>query len=145
VAPGLEAVLTFTVTEQDTALALGSGDLDVLATPRLLAWCEAATCAAVDQLPVLLGHPGRTTVGTRVALDHVAASGVGAVVRVSATVVHHEGRTVRFTIAAADGPNGDRVVATGEVDRVIVDRDRFLDRVRAVQRQLPRSSAHGSS
>ena len=45
---GDSATLEFTVTEDDTAVALGSGDLPVLATPRLLAWCEAATCAAVE-------------------------------------------------------------------------------------------------
>ena len=46
---GESATLEFTVTEDDTAVALGSGSLEVLATPRMLAWCEAATCAAVDQ------------------------------------------------------------------------------------------------
>ena len=68
-----EARLTFTVTDDDTAAALGSGSLAVLGTPRLLAWCEAATCAALEgSLP-----PGGTSVGTRVALDHLAASPVG--------------------------------------------------------------------
>ena len=44
----MEASLTFVVTDADTAAAVGSGSLPVLGTPRLLAWCEAATCAAVD-------------------------------------------------------------------------------------------------
>jgi predicted thioesterase len=125
-----DAVLTFTVSEQDTARALGSGELDVLATPRLLAWCEAATCAAAAQL---LDDADSTTVGTKVALDHVAASPVGAVVRVSATVVHHEGRSLWFAVMAADGPGGDHVLATGEVHRAIVDRRRFLDRLHRAQ------------
>ena len=69
----MEAALTFTVTDSDTAAAVGSGSLPVLGTPRLLAWCEAATCAALEgSLP-----PGGTSVGTRVALDHLAASPVG--------------------------------------------------------------------
>lgn len=123
-----DAVLTFTVTEQDTARALGSGDLDVLGTPRLLAWCEAATCAAAAEL---LDDAGSTSVGTRVALDHVAASPVGAVVRVGATLVHHEGRSLRFAVVAE--AVDARVLATGAVDRVIVDRQRFLDRVRGAQ------------
>lgn len=61
---------TFVVGDDDTALALGSGALPVLATPRLLAWMEAATCAALE--PVI--GEGRTSVGTRVDLQHSAAS-----------------------------------------------------------------------
>ena len=47
-APPLEHTRTFTVTEDDTAVAVGSGSLPVLGTPRLLAWCEAVTCAAIE-------------------------------------------------------------------------------------------------
>jgi len=119
------ADLTFTVQAGDTARALGSGDLDVLATPRLLAWCEAATCAAAE--PLLAG--GRTTVGTRVQLEHLAASAVGSVVRVTAELVHADGRLLRFAVAAS-GDDG-RLLATGEVTRVAVDADRFLARVPA--------------
>ena len=119
-----QATLRFEVTASDTAAALGSGSLPVLATPRLLAWCEAATCAAVDRdLP-----DERTSVGTRVQLEHVGASGVGAVVRVTATVAYVDGRLVRFQVAAEQDPD-QLVVAHGEVTRVVVDRDRFLARL----------------
>jgi len=117
------AELTFTVQAGDTARALGSGDLDVLATPRLLAWCEAATCAAAE--PLLA--PGRTTVGTRVQLEHLAASAVASVVRVSAELVHADGRLLRFAVAASS--DDGRLLATGEVTRVAVDAERFLARV----------------
>ena len=121
---GESATLEFTVTEDDTAVALGSGSLEVLATPRMLAWCEAATCAAVDQdLP-----NERTSVGTRVQLEHVSASVLGAVVRVTATVAYVDGRLVRFQVAAEQDPD-QLVVAHGEVTRVVVDRDRFLARL----------------
>jgi len=121
---GESATLEFTVTEDDTAVALGSGSLEVLGTPRMLAWCEAATCAAVDQdLP-----DERTSVGTRVQLEHVGASAVGAVVRVTATVAYVDGRLVRFQVAAEQDPD-QQVVAHGEVTRVVVDRDRFLARL----------------
>ena len=117
------ADLTFTVTDGDTAAALGSGDLAVLGTPRLLAWCEAATCAAVDGSL----QEGQSSVGTRVELEHTAASAVGAEVTVSATEVHRDGRLVRFSVAArADG----KVVATGEITRVVIEVDRFLGRLR---------------
>jgi predicted thioesterase len=116
--------LEFTVTAEDTAVALESGRLEVLATPRMLAWCEAATCAAVaPDLP-----EGRTSVGTRVQLEHAGASAVGAVVRVTATVAYVDGRLVRFEVAAEQDPDG-RLVAHGEVTRVVVDRERFLARL----------------
>lgn len=121
---GQSASLEFKVTDADTALVLGSGDLEVLGTPRLLAWCEAATCAAVaDSL-----DPGQTTVGTRVAMEHLAASAVGERVQVEASVVHVDGRLVRFSVAASNTSDG-RLAGNGEVTRVLVDRDRFLSRV----------------
>ena len=116
--------LSFTVTDDDTAAALGSGSLPVLGTPRLLAWCEAVTCAAIS--PTLA--PGATSVGTRVQLEHLAASPVGATVEVSATSSYVDGRLVRFTVAARDG-SGGKVLGTGEVTRVVVDADRFLGRI----------------
>lgn len=118
------ATLDFTVTDDDTAVALGSGDLAVLSTPRLLAWCEAATCAAIDASMTDV----TTSVGTRVQLEHVVASAVGALVRVTASVVHVDGRLVRFEVVAEQAPD-DRLVAHGEVTRVVVDRERFLARL----------------
>ena len=122
VVAGLGATADHVVTEDDTAAAVGSGSLPVLGTPRLLAWCEAATCAAVA--PVL--SEGQTTVGTRMALEHVAPSPVGARVEVTATTVHVDGRLVRFSVAARqDG----KLVGSGEVTRVVVDAGRFMSRV----------------
>ena len=121
----LSASLRFTVTDGDTAGAIGSGSLPVLGTPRLLAWLEAATCAAIE--PAL--DPGATSVGTRVALEHTAASPVGAEVEVVATAAYVDGRLHRFAVAARDTASG-KVVATGEITRVVVDTDRFLRRLR---------------
>ena len=121
---GARATLRFTVGEADTAAAVGSGSLPVLGTPRLLAWCEAATCAVVDEVAAA----GRTSVGTRVSLEHLAASPVGAVVAVTATVLHVDGRLVRFEVVGLQGGD-ETLVARGEVTRVVVDRERFLARV----------------
>lgn len=118
------ASVTHTVTDHDTASALGSGDLEVLATPRVLAWCEEATCAALDL------SPAQTTVGTRVDLEHLAASPIGAVVTATATVVHEDGRLFRFQVVAQDADG--TLLATGEVRRVVVDRERFLARIAPV-------------
>jgi predicted thioesterase len=125
---GLTAVLRFTVTDDDTALAVGSGSLPVLGTPRLLAWLEAATCAAIE--PAL--PEGGTSVGTRVELEHKVASAVGREVEVSAAASYVDGRLHRFTVAARhvvdDRPA--EVIATGEITRVVVDAARFLARLR---------------
>ena len=94
---GDSATLEFTVTDDDTALSLGSGSLEVLATPRLLAWCEAAACSAVEDALA----DEQTSVGTRVQLEHVGASVVGATVRVTASVVYVDGRLLRFEVVAS--------------------------------------------
>ena len=117
--PGLSASVTLTVTEADTAQALGSGDVPVLATPRLLALAEAATVRATARhLPA-----GTTTVGTRVALDHLAATPIGGTVTVAAQLSTVDGRRLTFVVTAADG-SAD--IARGSVERVLVDRERFL-------------------
>ena len=123
----MESALTFTVTDADTAAAVGSGSLPVLGTPRLLAWCEAATCAALEPT-----HPeGSTSVGTRVDLEHLAASPVGQEVEVTASASYVDGRLHRFTVAArhVGGTSPGRVVGTGEITRVVVDAERFLSRL----------------
>jgi len=119
---GLQAVLCFTVTESDTALAVGSGSLLVLGTPRLLAWMEAATCAAIaDALA-----PEQTSVGTRVEVQHQAPSAVGAEVEVTATTTYVDGKLVRFSVSAKqDG----KPIGSGEVTRVVVDAQRFMSRL----------------
>ncbi|HJR38174.1 MAG TPA: hotdog domain-containing protein [Nocardioidaceae bacterium] len=120
---GQSATLEFTVTDQDTAATVGSGDLPVLGTPRLLAWCEAATCRAVEGSL----SPGQTSVGTRVSLEHLVASPVGRTVSVRADVVYVDGRLVRFEVVAEHTDDG-KVIGHGEVTRVVVDGDRFLAR-----------------
>jgi fluoroacetyl-CoA thioesterase len=113
----------FPVGPDDTAAALGSGDLDVLGTPRLLAWCEAVTVSAAS--PHLDGS--RTTVGTRVDLAHLRAAPVGAAVTVRARLDSVDGRLLRFEVSAEDEAGAP--VGHGWVTRVVVDRERFLARV----------------
>jgi len=121
---GASATQKFTVGEADTAAAVGSGDLAVLGTPRLLAWCEAATCAAIE--PSL--GAGQTSVGTRVSFEHLAASPIGELVTVTATVTYVDGRLLRFEVVASH-VFGEKVIGHGEVTRVVVDRERFLARL----------------
>ena len=121
----LHATLRFTVTDDDTAAAVGSGSLPVLGTPRLLAWCEAATCAAIE--PVL--GDGETSVGTRVTLEHLAASAVGQEVEVNASSAYVDGRQHRFSVAARHRGGHGKVIGSGEVTRVVVSGERFLSRL----------------
>jgi fluoroacetyl-CoA thioesterase len=115
------------VTEADTAAALGSGDVPVLATPRLIAWMEAATVRAVS---AFLGR-GQTTVGTAIRIEHRRATPVGGSVDITTTPPRGAaGSHLTFHVQAVDGSGA--VVAAGEIDRVIVDRQRFLASVSAV-------------
>jgi predicted thioesterase len=124
---GISAVREFTVTDADTAAALGSGDVPVLATPRVVAWLESATVACLDDVL----DEGRTSVGTRIEIEHLAPSPVGAHVTAAASVSYVDGRLVRFEVAAEHRvAGGDPVlVASGTVTRVLVDRARFLSRL----------------
>jgi len=119
VSPGLTATVNLSVRQADSAISLGSGDVPVLATPRLVALVEQAAVAAVaESLPA-----GSTTVGTNVTIDHLAATAIGDEVAASATVVAVDGRRVSFSIEAHEG---DKLIARGTHSRAIVDRDRFL-------------------
>jgi predicted thioesterase len=124
---GEQATQEFIVRDEDTAEAVGSGSLPVLATPRLLAWCEAVTCTVVDRS----ASSDSTSVGTRVQLEHVAASPVGARVSVTTTITYADGRLARFeVIAEHTTPAGEeKVIGHGEITRVVVDRHRFLARL----------------
>ena len=120
VKPGARAEITLTVREGDTAIALCSGQVPVLATPRVVALCEEATVAAVDgSLP-----GGQTTVGMRIQLDHLQPNAVGSTVAAEAVLDKVEGRRLHFTVSVRDHRG---LVACGKVTRVVVDTDRFLD------------------
>jgi fluoroacetyl-CoA thioesterase len=122
---GRRAEITMVVGEQDTAAALGSGDVPVLGTPRLLALAEAATVRALDGALA----PGQTSVGTSVRLEHTAASPVGMRVTVTAELTAIDGRRLAFAVEAVDGAG--TVAGLGTVERVVVDRDKFLARLPA--------------
>ncbi|ACZ90964.1 hypothetical protein Aros01_07446 [Streptosporangium roseum] len=117
--PGLRAQLLIMVEKEDTATKVGSGDVPVLATPRLLAFAEQATVQAVAGAL----EPGQTSVGTKVALEHLVASPVGTHVEITAELTEVAERRLVFTFTARDRQT---TVATGTVERVVVDRERFL-------------------
>lgn len=121
--PGLSATAHLTVTDADTAIAFGSGEVPVLATPRIVALVEEAAVAAV--------HPGleagSSTVGVRVQIEHISPTAVGGAVTAEATLEKVEGRRLIFHVAARDERG---LIAAGKVTRVLVDVERFLDKTR---------------
>ncbi|HEX9774177.1 MAG TPA: thioesterase family protein [Actinomycetota bacterium] len=111
-----------TVREQDTATAVGSGEVPVFSTPMLCALIEDAAVAAVaGALP-----EGAVSVGTRIELDHLKASAVGARVRATARVTSVEGRAIGFACEAFEG---DTLIGRATHTRAVVDRARFLERL----------------
>lgn len=120
---GLTGTATMVVSADDTAIALGSGSVPVLGTPRVIALCEQATCAA------LAGHlpADSTTVGTRIEIDHLKPTAVGGTVTAEAVLETVEGRRLTFVVSASDDTGQ---VATGRITRALVDLARFLETAR---------------
>lgn len=120
---GLEATATLTVGEADTAVALGSGEVEVLGTPRLVALCEQAAMTAVAGRVA----EGSTTVGLSVQLDHLRPTPVGEAVVAEAHLDRIEGRRLIFTVSAKDERG---LVAAGKVTRVVIEVERFMEKTR---------------
>ncbi len=119
---GLKYEAKTTVGAGNTASAMGSGDMDVFATPAMVALMEhAAMMAVAAELP-----EGSTTVGASMNTTHVRPSGLGAVVTALAELVEAEGRRLTFRVAAFDG---GVLIGEGTHVRYIVDRTKFLSKL----------------
>lgn len=123
ISPGLSGTAQVIVVEENTAQALGSGTVPVYATPALVALLEEAAVNALR--PVL--DAGKTSVGTRIDVSHLAATPIGLAVRAQATLTAIDGRRLTFAVVAYDAVEK---VAEGIHERVVVDEERFLARVR---------------
>ena len=119
--PGLIGEATRTVEAGDLASAIGSGQLDVFATPVMLGLIELAAASAVDHL--LPG--GSTTVGTHLDVRHLAPSPLGIEVRARAELVAVDGRKLMFTVEAFDAVER---IGEGTHERAIVSAARLLTR-----------------
>lgn len=115
---GATATVVLAVSDVDTAIALRSGDVAVLGTPRVVALCEEAAVAVLAAFM----STDLTSVGTQIVLDHLAASSVGTTVVARATVTAAEGRKILFDVELTDG---DKIAAKGTHTRVVVDRAGF--------------------
>lgn len=120
---GLSATVQLTVSDADTASCARTGDVPVLATPRLVALCEEACCRTLE------GHllEDRTSVASRIQFDHLVPVPVGATVRAEATLEKVEGRRLVFTLSVVlDSESRGGLVAAGRLTRVVVQRSAFL-------------------
>ena len=123
---GLTGQATVTVTDNLTATALGSGNVDVYSTPAMIALLEAAAINALD------GHldEGQTSVGTGLDVKHISATPVGMSVQAAATLREVDGRRLVFEVSVSDEVEQ---IGSGTHERFIVNRKRFEARVRDKQ------------
>lgn len=123
----LETGLTYTatteVTQEKSALAMGSGNLPVFATPALVALMEnAAMMAVATSLP-----EGSTTVGGAINIQHTRPSAIGQKVSATARLTAVDGRKLLFELVAHDSSG---VIGEGTHVRFIVDAERFMAKVK---------------
>ena len=119
---GLKHTSTLVVTDDVTAVKIGSGDMAVLATPAMMALMEnAAMLAVADALP-----EGSTTVGGHIASSHLKPSKVGDTVTATAEVVKVDGKRIEFKVSAYQG---DVLIGEGSHLRFVVDRERFMSKL----------------
>lgn len=111
------------VRPQDSARAMGSGDLEVLASPALVAMAENLS----KELCLDFLKEGETTVGTEFVLRHIKATAVGETIELSVRLSENQGRAHQFEIRASHGQD---LIATATHQRVVVNEERFLERLK---------------
>lgn len=118
---GMKARMETVVTEENTALAAGSGMLPVFATPWMCALMEKAAWSAIA--PAL--NEGESTVGTKLNISHVSATPVGMKVWAESEVTAVDGKRIELHVAAYDEKG---LIGEGSHERFIVTNDRFLSK-----------------
>jgi predicted thioesterase len=119
---GLRYTSELIVTDAVTAIAVGSGDMPVLATPMMMALMENAAMMAVkEELP-----EGCTTVGGHIESSHLKPSKIGDMVRAVAEVTKVDGKKIEFKVAAYSGVT---LLGEGTHLRFIVDREKFMSKI----------------
>jgi len=110
------------VNDSKTAHAVGSGSLNVFATPMMIALMEKAACECLAEGL----EAGETSVGTEINVSHTAASPIGAEIIATAIIEYIFGRRLEFTVVASDG---EREIGSGKHTRMIVDAEKFMGRI----------------
>ena len=119
---GLSYTSKTVVSVENIARTMGSGDLEVFATPAMAALMEnAAMNAVAAELP-----EGSTTVGSLLEITHSRPSGMGENVSATATLEAVEGRKLTFSVVAVDSKG---TIGEGKHVRYVVDREKFLSKI----------------
>lgn len=121
---GLKGRQTETVTTDKTAASVGSGSLQVYATPAMIALMEKTAMLSVAEKL----SEGQTTVGTKLEIEHISATGLGKEIACESELVEIDRRRLVFEVTASD-PSG--VIGKGRHERFIVDCEKFMDKVNA--------------
>ena len=123
--PGRRGAASMTVTEADLSIAFASGEVPVLATPRVVALLEEATLVALAGAL----NPGQTSVGMRIHIDHLAPSAPGAKVVAHVELDQVDGRRLAFTAETRGAGVDEPLLAAATIIRVGVDTEAFLKRL----------------
>lgn len=121
---GLTNEKSVAVTIENTAVSMGSGTLRVFATPAMIALCEGCCAETVEDL---LGE-GMTSVGTKVDIEHLAASPIGASILCKSKIVAVDGRRLDFEVEVHDNVG---LIGKGRHTRFIVDAEKFVNKTYA--------------
>ena len=121
---GIKGTAQTAVDHTNTAKFAGSGELEVFATPCMIALMEQAAAALVQ--PYL--EDGQGTVGTSISVTHEAATPVGMSVRAEAVLVEQDRRRLCFEVAAFDDCG---LIGRGRHERFIIQNDKFLAKANA--------------
>ena len=115
---GIKGELNYTVQEEDTAKAMGTGDLDIFSTSKMIAMLELTVCKSLEK------HLNKeiTTVGKSTSIQHFCPTPVGTVIKFESELVKIDGKNLTFEIKALD-PFG--VMGAGIHERTIVDKQSF--------------------
>ena len=120
---GLKHESQVVVSQSNTAKALGSGDMEVFATPAMVALMENAAMMAVAKNL----DEGASSVGVEISTSHIKASALGATITASAELVAIDGRKLSFKVRAWDEAG---TIGEGNHTRFVVDRERFLSKIK---------------
>jgi predicted thioesterase len=117
----VKATVNDIVTDNNTAVSVGSGSLAVYATPSMLALIEKAACVAL--MGVL--NEGETSVGTLLNVKHIAATPVGMKVSATAELIERDGRRLVFNVTANDECG---LIGEGTHERFVVNSEKFIQK-----------------
>ena len=120
---GLKHESQVVVSQSNTAKALDSGDMEVFATPSMVALMENAAMMAVAKNL----DEGASSVGVEISTSHIKASALGATITASAELVAIDGRKLSFKVKAWDEAG---TIGEGNHTRFVVDRERFLSKIK---------------